>query len=132
MHFLIADDDEVTAAKIEALLTPYGACDIAENGQMALCKIVEAMVLECPFDFVTMDIDMPGLKGQAVVKAIREWEELKDIPYPSENSAKIVMMTSKEDISEIAEAYKEFCDGYLVKPITPQKLEPILQKFEIA
>ena len=60
---------------------------------------------------IYLDIMMPGLSGQEVLKELRSKEEFSEIP--------IVMMTSLEDDREKEMAAKNGANSYTVKPKDP-------------
>ena len=60
---------------------------------------------------VYLDIEMPGISGQDVLKAIRSDERFDDLP--------VVMMTGIEDDAEKEEAARNGANSYTVKPDDP-------------
>ncbi len=130
MKILIVDDDFVSCSKLEALLSVYGECDIAEDGSQAFEMFEKSHENSPGYDLVTMDIEMPGMSGHEVLRKIREWEEANDIYKHGEN-AKILMVTSMLSRTDIMSSFREGCEGYLRKPITPENLEEALAKIGI-
>lgn len=123
MRILIVDDDYVSRTKLKALLGAYGDCDAVPDGKIAL----EMFDISCeegvPYDLVTMDIDMPGMRGQDVVAEILSREQPANV--------KILMVTCKKEIKEIAASFRNGCDWCLNKPVTPEKLSNALEKIGI-
>jgi two-component system chemotaxis response regulator CheY len=111
------------------MLEPYGACDVAVNGKEAVDAYRLALESSDPFALVCLDIMMPEMDGQAALKAIRALEESKTLP-PS-RVAKIVMTTALRDLDNVTHAYRELCDGYLVKPIQRDKLVGVLKELDL-
>jgi two-component system chemotaxis response regulator CheY len=72
---------------------------------------------------------MPEMDGQAALKAIRAQEEA--VACPPSRAAKIVMTTALRDIENVTTAYRELCDGYLVKPIARDKLVGLLKDLDV-
>jgi two-component system chemotaxis response regulator CheY len=72
---------------------------------------------------------MPEMDGQAALKAIRQIEQ--DAGCLPSQAAKIVMTTALRDIENVTVAYREFCDGYLVKPIQRDKLVALLKELDL-
>ncbi|MFH0881024.1 MAG: response regulator [Lentisphaerota bacterium] len=130
MRILIVDDDYVSRSKLKALLSKYGDCDVVPNGDLALemfrCAHAEAI----PYDLISMDVNMPGDKGQEVVRKIRNWEAEHRIPQTA-IEVKILMVTVVNDPHDITLSFRQGCEGYLIKPITPEKLKEALAKIEI-
>ncbi len=125
MRILIVDDDFVCRTKLEALLSEYGDCDAAEEGRQALGMFVQAHDQSANYDLVTMDIDMPGMSGHEVLTRIREWEEAHHV-YKQGQNAKVLMSTSMQSRTDIMSSFRKGCEGYLKKPITPEKLAETL------
>jgi CheY-like chemotaxis protein len=57
---------------------------------------------------IYLDIEMPGLNGQAVLKAIKANPDLRDIP--------VVMMTGVSDERQMQMAAKAGANSYTIKP----------------
>ena len=130
MRILIVDDDYVSRSKLKAMLSGYGDCDAVPNGALALEMVKSAQEEGVPYNLVTMDVDMPGDKGQEVVEKIRKWEETTNLTsHPSD--IKILMVTVVSQPQVIMTSFRKGCEGYLVKPITPHSLRESLGKIGI-
>jgi len=130
MRILIVDDDFVSRTKLEALLSAYGDCDTAEDGHQALDMFEQAHDQSSHYDLITMDIDMPGISGHEVLSKIREWEDTHHV-YKQGQSARILMSTSLQSRTDIMSSFREGCEGYLKKPVTPEKLAEALAAIDI-
>lgn len=62
-------------------------------------------------DLIYLDIDMPGMSGQDVLKWIRSREELDDVP--------VVMMTGLDDEAQKLQAARNGANSYTLKPTNP-------------
>lgn len=120
MKTLIVEDDQTSRFLLEQILSPYGSCAFAVNGKEAVDAYLKAMLAGVQYDLICLDIMMPEMDGQAVVKAIREMEETQGILSP--NGVKIIMTTALEDPKNVVQAFKSLCDFYLIKPINKAKL----------
>jgi len=60
---------------------------------------------------IYLDIDMPGMSGQEVLKKIKSDDRYKDIP--------VVMMTGLNDEKEKLEAARNGANSYTLKPTDP-------------
>lgn len=70
MCFLAAEDNEINAEiLIEILKIEGAACEIAENGRLALERFENAAQGE--FDAILMDVQMPVMNGYEATRAIR-------------------------------------------------------------
>jgi two-component system, chemotaxis family, chemotaxis protein CheY len=119
MRFLIVEDDVVSAVIMEKFLSPYGPCTIATDGLMGV-KVFESALSIDPYDLVWLDIMLPRMDGQEVLKNIRSLEEKKGIF--GEDRVKIIMTTALGDHLSIMEAFRSQCEGYIVKPVSRQKI----------
>ena len=68
---------------------------------------------------------MPKMWGQDVVREIRKWES-KHRSYIKNKNVKILMVTIMDREEDILSAVKVGCSGYVIKPVTPEKLERAL------
>lgn len=65
-------------------------------------------------DLVLLDYSMPGLDGKETLKILREHEETKNIP--------VIFITGDDDKEDIVEVLKLQPQGYLLKPVKPERL----------
>ena len=125
MRILVVDDDYVSRVKLKALLSKYGECDSAPDGKTALHLFEKAHAESVPYNLISLDIDMPDMRGQEVLRKIREWEEKNKVKFSQE--VKVLMITVMDDAPDVVSSFKEGCESYLNKPITPEKIENALQ-----
>jgi len=72
---------------------------------------------------------MPKMDGQETLKQIRQYEKEKEIC--GLDGVKILMTTAIDDSDSIKTAFREQCEGYLVKPIDKQKLIQKLKELDL-
>jgi two-component system chemotaxis response regulator CheY len=120
MKILIVEDDPVSSTLLAAILAPFGTSDVAADGITGLTSFVSALIKKEPYDLVCLDIMLPGLEGQGVLKQIREWEAKSNIH--GLDGVKIIMITALGDSKNILQAFKSQCEGYIVKPIRKSKV----------
>lgn len=65
-------------------------------------------------DMVLLDYSMPVLDGKDTLKILKKTEETKDIP--------VIFITGDNDKEDIVEALKLHPQGYLLKPVKPERL----------
>ena len=131
MRILIVDDDYVSRLKLKTLLAEYGDCDAVPDGELALKMFQLAHDESVPYDLITMDVDMPKMWGQEVVKKIRKWESNYK-KYLAKKAVKILMVSVHKDITDALTSFREGCTGYMTKPVTPDSLEAALKKIKIS
>jgi two-component system chemotaxis response regulator CheY len=127
MRALIAEDDFTSRLMLQKLLAPYGESHVAVDGKEALDAFRAARQKRRPYDLVCLDIMMPEMDGQSVLREIRAIEEGAGIS--TGRGARILMTTALKDPKNVMTAFRELCDGYLVKPIDKTKLLKHLKEF---
>jgi two-component system chemotaxis response regulator CheY len=127
MKTLIVEDDFTSRFLLQTILSTYGECRTAVNGLEALEAYKEANQTGEPFDLICLDIMMPEMDGQEVLKRIRALEEADGRSEKKE--VKIIMTTAMSDSQSIIQALCSLCNAYLLKPINKAKLLDHLQSF---
>lgn len=115
MRILIAEDDFYSRKLMLACLSPLGDCDVAANGQEAWEAYLDAIDEGKPYDLICLDIMMPEMDGQEVLKKVRDDEEKRHLGRY--NRSKIIMVTALDEMKVIMSSYHSLCDGYVMKPI---------------
>lgn len=129
MKSLIVDDDFFSRRILQTILSSYGETHVAVDGKEALFAVEQSLAEESPYDLICLDIMMPEMNGQEVLKEIRLLEEKKSIF--GNDCVKIIMTTALDDSDNIRTAFREQCESYLIKPISKAKLEKILNDLEL-
>lgn len=129
MKILMLEDEFFCRLALQKLLVAYGECHIAVEGREALRAFEIALETGEPYDLVCLDILLPDTDGLLVLKGIRNAERSHHV-FP-EHYCKILMTTTMNDMKSIMDAYNEICDGYLVKPVTPQKLAKAFREIKL-
>lgn len=121
MKTLVVEDDFISRRMLAQMLSPYGTCDIAIDGEEALLAFKLGLDEAAPYDLVCMDIMMPHMDGQDALKLIRALEKERGIAEAQ--GVKVVMTSAKEDPRDVVEAmYQGGATVYIVKPIVKQRL----------
>lgn len=121
MKTLIVEDNLTTRLILKDILSPYGECDIAVDGEEAVQAFKQAWEKGDPYELICMDIMMPNMDGHEALKQIREMEELLSVA--SSQEAKVIMTTALNDPKNVVKAYyKGGATSYIVKPINKQQL----------
>jgi len=130
MKILIVEDDFTSRKLLHKLLLPFGDADLAVNGREALNAFRVALEEGAPYALVCLDIMLPELDGQAVLKELRALEAQRGLT--GLDGCKVIMTTALNDGKNIMQAFKSQCEGYLIKPIDRQKLLDQLQELGLA
>jgi CheY-like chemotaxis protein len=67
---------------------------------------------------IFLDLRLPKVDGLEVLKALKESEEVRDIP--------IVVLTTSEGERDVAKAYLNHTNSYVVKPVDYQKFRDLM------
>ena len=119
-HILVAEDNELNAEILTALLDMAGAThDVRENGREA----VDAFTRSTPgtYDLVLMDVQMPVMNGYEATGAIRAsgHQQAKSIP--------IIAMTANAFTEDIQDALRSGMDAHVAKPVDMGILEDTIR-----
>ncbi|OGR01523.1 MAG: histidine kinase [Deltaproteobacteria bacterium RIFOXYD12_FULL_50_9] len=127
MKILIAEDDFISRTLLQEILVVLGICHVAMDGVEAMAAYQQALDMKEPYDLICLDIMMPNLNGQEVLKQIRDIEKERGIWGSA--MAKIIMVTALDDPKNIMTALiKGSCEAYLVKPVDRDKLMTELKR----
>lgn len=129
MKSLVVEDDLTNRFLLRELLRSYGTSDAVTNGKEAVAAIKSALAADTPYDLVCLDIMMPEMDGHQALKDIRAVEQLCGIEPGW--GVKVVMVTIVNDKNNVMNAFREQCDGYLVKPVDQAKLLEVLRELHL-
>jgi two-component system, cell cycle response regulator len=105
LRALVVDDSSTVRNQLEIALGRIGVkCDLAANTDEA-----SAALLSRSFDFILLDVVMPGTDGYTFCRNLRSQREHKQLP--------VIMLTSRSSPFDRARGALAGCDSYLVKPI---------------
>ena len=106
MRVLVVEDEVDLAAALQRGLQREGyAVDLAHRGDDALDKLSYTS-----YDLVCLDLNLPGVDGRDVAKAIRRGEVLGD------ELPRILMLTARDSLEDRIDGLDDGADDYLVKP----------------
>lgn len=92
---------------------------VANDGQEALSTLRKEIMEGRGVDLVLLDINMPGIDGFEVLEYIRGSNDLKHIP--------VIMCTGSTYDEDRRRAEELGADGYLIKPVSFDRLAEIVQ-----
>lgn len=130
MKILITDDEPHNRLLLEKILSPYGPCDLVNNGQEALEAFEVALLDGTPYDLVCLDIMMPEMDGQEALRRIRELERNQSIDETQESI--IFMVTALNTEEHVVQAFfRGGCTDYLAKPVTRDKVLGKMRQYNL-
>lgn len=130
MRILVVDDDFTCRAQTKALLSTLGDCDGAPDGTIGLELFKWAHREGHPYGLVVLDVDMPEMNGLDVLKALRQWEEQTD-NFRLGRATSVIMLSALSDGRTVMTSFGAGCEVYLVKPLSPAKLNQALKEVGI-
>jgi len=107
VHLLVVDDDTRIRTLLQRFLSENGyRVSVARDAGEAR-QLLESLA----FDFIILDVMMPGEDGFSLTKAIRAW-----------SSVPILLLTARGESVDRIEGLERGADDYLPKPFEPREL----------
>ena len=120
MRFLCAEDNELNAEILDALLEMNGAsCKIYPDG----AKLLEAFKTVKPgdYDTILMDVQMPNMNGLEATRAIRQGDN------PLGKTIPIIAMTANAFAEDVQACLDAGMDAHVSKPLDITAFERVLR-----
>ncbi len=112
---LIIDDDTNMSRMLGRILTQMPGCEVVVAGEPGV-GLVKAR--QSHFDAIVSDIQMPGMDGLELIRAIRTFD--LDVP--------IVLVTGTPSVSTAQRALEIGAFRYLTKPVDPKELMSVTRQ----
>ena len=123
IRFLLAEDNAVNQKVALRLLQQFGyLADVAHNGAEAV-----AAVSTRPYDVIFMDVQMPEMDGLQATRRIREFESTSG-PGRLQKHV-IIAMTANAMVGDRERCIAAGMDDYLPKPVRPDALRTMIEKW---
>lgn len=122
-HILLVEDNEANVIVAQTILQKQGyQVDVAQNGLIAVDKVVEKVNHDLTYDLVLMDLMMPEMDGMTALKEIRKInsDKLADLP--------ILAMTANVNEENIQKCLQNGFDGFIPKPFKKKELFKEIQQ----
>ncbi len=113
---VIEDEADIREALVETLADAHFILSTAENGQDGLTTALT----EKP-DLILLDLKMPVMDGHEVLRRLRQ--------DPWGKSAKVLVLTSMDDVHNIATSHEGKIEDYIIKGHT--SLDDIVNKVRL-
>ena len=116
LRILVADDLESTRTLFSRVLNSLGySCDVCVDGKECLLKFMHQ-----PYDVVFLDLVMPGIDGEPVLRWLRS-------RYPSTH---VIVNSIQDDEGVINHVLAHGATAYLVKPFTAHEIQSVMRGIE--
>ncbi len=106
-HILIIDDDEGIRKLLKKYLLQHGYLVTATGDAERARRLLRGF----EFDFIILDVMMPGEDGVTLTRAVRE-----------HLNTPILLLTARSEIEDRIDGLEAGADDYLVKPFDPKEL----------
>ena len=118
---LMIVDDSATMRKI--IMRTVRIAGITADRTEEAGNVIEALekLSQSPVDMMLVDVNMPGMKGDELVKKVRE--------LSSCTATKIIMVSTESSKEYIDRAIASGANGYITKPFTPENFQKQLAQF---
>jgi CheY-like chemotaxis protein len=124
LSVLVAEDNEINALLVRALLTRLGhRPTIAENGAAALEAWQAAQAAGTAYDLVLMDVQMPVMDGLEATRRIRAAESQADCP-----PTPILALTATAGADDREAAVTAGMNEVLLKPLDRERLLEAIER----
>lgn len=123
MNVLLVEDNNLDAMMVEraiARIEPNAVITRAADGLAAL-EAINADSIPKPY-FIMLDVNMPRMNGHEFLKELRARESVSE--------SMVFMFTTSDSAKDIAKAYKERVNGYIVKPQGKAGMNSILETIQ--
>jgi len=114
---LVVEDDTDSRLTLCTMLEALGF----QHASFASAKEALKGIQGKKFDVALLDIMMPEMNGYELLTELRKIPDFKELP--------VIMVTAKDQDSEILEGYQYGADYYITKPYTTKQLEYGLKIF---
>ncbi|WP_445248769.1 PAS domain S-box protein [Microcoleus sp. OTE_8_concoct_300] len=113
---MLVASDKPTVRKVLLRMAVVWGMEVeeVENGWMAIASLYKAVSVNCPYDIVLVDIQLPEMVAGSLERLI--------VSEPAMQHTKWVVLTSITQISEAKRLVNGGFSGYLTKPVKAHRL----------
>lgn len=117
-NILLVEDNAINSLLARSALEKQGhQVELAQNGKIALDMFKDSITTNRPYDLVYMDLHMPVMDGLTAISSIRNVEKNARV-----DAVRIVALSADEQNQTRSEVKQAGADGFLSKPLDPDKL----------
>jgi len=116
LRMLVMEDNPTVAGLLNYILSKHGECAVCEAGTEGLAYFRACWDRGEPLDLIVLDLCLPDLDGDEVLRAIRRDDAARGLRPPNHHCL-VLMNTASLDLDRMKAALIMEPDGYLLKPI---------------
>ncbi len=115
LRVLVVDDNATNRRIFTKMLEGFG-CHVsaAASGVEVMPALIRALLVSAPYKLVLLDMQMPNLDGEDILRMIRK--------EPLTQNTPVIVLTSMGRRSELSRLNELGCAGYLLKPVKQSQL----------
>ncbi len=129
MKTLIVEDEFTSKMQLRHFLVNYGEVDVVSTGKDAIYNFRNALNDKNPYKLICLDINLPGSSGHIVLTEIRNLEE--DFYIEDDKKVIVFMTTAYASKENVVKAVSGSCNEFIAKPVTEDRLKPLLKKYKL-
>jgi len=119
-RILIVDDNLRNCTILKKMMEGFGCTATAvQSGLEVIPELFRGLLTSAPYQLVILDMQMPGIEGEQILKMIRKETLTHDL--------KVIVLTSMGHRSEMNTIRELGCSGYLVKPVRQSRLRDTIE-----
>lgn len=119
MRSLIIDDSKVLRSALCSIVHSLDfEVEVAEDGREGLDFFNASHKENNPFELIFLDLDMPNMRGEQTLHAIRSYEDNLGV-----KNVKVIIVSANTDSMKILELFKIGCEYYIKKPFLGEDVD---------
>ena len=125
LHLLVAEDHEFQRKTLVRMLTGMGAKKVSEAADGKIALSIFTSRVAPPIDIIISDLEMPGMDGMEFMRHLGAAETPVSVIISSALDSSLV-----DSVEAMTKAYGVTLLGALPKPVTPDKLRALIDKYK--
>lgn len=118
LRVAVVDEDLMVRVMVKRMFNKLGIAAVTEttDASRVLKKVENGLI-----DIVFTELNLPGMSGLELLRSVRAYENLKNLP--------IIICTKEKRQDAVHEALRYGVTDYIIKPITQRTIEERLEKW---
>lgn len=125
LHLLVAEDHEFQRKTLVRMLTSMGAKKVSEAADGKIALSIFTTRVAPPIDIIISDLEMPGMDGMEFMRHLGAADIPVSVIISSALDSSLV-----SSVEAMTKAYGVTLLGAIPKPVTPEKLRVLIDKYK--